>query len=62
MKKSSIFGIVVIAVAIAIIVCTYGSASTYGTFTDAQKSSGVLHVIGHIDKQKQMVYDARYVG
>jgi cytochrome c-type biogenesis protein CcmE len=59
MKKSSIFGIVVIAVAIAIIVCTYGSASTYGTFTDAQKSSGVLHVIGHIDKQKQMVYDAR---
>ena len=30
MKKTSIFGIVVIAIAIAIIICTYGSASTYG--------------------------------
>jgi cytochrome c-type biogenesis protein CcmE len=58
MKKTSIFGIVVIAVAIAIIICTYGSASSYGTFKDAQSTSGELHVIGHIDKQKDMVYDA----
>jgi cytochrome c-type biogenesis protein CcmE len=58
MKKSSIFGIVVIAVAIAIIICTYGSSSSYGTFTDAQKNSGELHVIGHLDKQKGLIYDA----
>jgi len=59
MKKTSIFGIVVIAVAIAIIICTYGSSSSYGTFKDAQNTSGDLHIIGHIDKQKEMVYDAR---
>ena len=58
MKKTSIFGIVVIAIAIAIIICTYGSSSSYGTFKDAQNTSGELHVIGHIDKQKEMVYDA----
>jgi len=58
MKKTSIFGIVVIAIAIAIIICTYGSSSSYGTFKDAQSTSGQLHVIGHIDKQKDMVYDA----
>ena len=58
MKKTSIFGIVVIAIAIAIIICTYGSSSSYGTFKDAQNTSGELHVIGHIDKQKDMVYDA----
>ena len=59
MKKSSIVGIVVIAIAIAVIICTYGSSSTYGTFTDAQKNGSELHVIGHVDKQKNMVYDAR---
>ena len=58
MKKTSIFGIVVIAIAIAIIICTYGSSSSYGTFRDAQNTGGDLHVIGHIDKQKDMVYDA----
>lgn len=57
MKKTSIFGIVVIAIAIAIIICTYGSSSSYGTFNDA-KNGGELHVIGHVDKQKEMVYDA----
>jgi len=59
MKKSSIFGIIVIAITIAIVICTYGSASIYGTFTDAQKNSGELHIIGHVDKQKAMQYDAR---
>jgi cytochrome c-type biogenesis protein CcmE len=58
MKKTSIFGIVVIAIAIAIIICTYGSASSYGTFKDAQNTSGELHIIGHVDRQKDMVYDA----
>jgi cytochrome c-type biogenesis protein CcmE len=59
MKKSSIFGVVVIAIAIAIIICTYGSASSYGTFTDAQKTSGELHIIGHLDKQKDLYYNAQ---
>lgn len=58
MKKSAIFGIVTIAIAIAIIICTYGSSSSYGTFKDAQNNGGELHIIGHVDKQKEMVYDA----
>jgi cytochrome c-type biogenesis protein CcmE len=58
MKKTAIFGIVVIAIAIAIIICTYGSSSSYGTFKDAQSTNGELHIIGHVDKTKDMVYDA----
>lgn len=58
MKKSSILGLVVIAVAIAIIVCTYSSASTYATFKEAAATNSELHVVGHLDKQKQLYYDA----
>jgi cytochrome c-type biogenesis protein CcmE len=59
MKKSSIFGIVVIAIALAVIIATYGSASTYGTFADARKTTGELHIIGSLDKSKPLYYDAR---
>ena len=56
MKKSSIIGIVVIAIAIAVIIGTYGSASSYGSFADA-KNGGELHVIGYLDKTKALYYD-----
>ena len=58
MKKSSIFGLVVIAVAIAVIISVYSSSSTYGTFHDAQSSGSTLQVIGKLDKQKEQYYDA----
>jgi cytochrome c-type biogenesis protein CcmE len=58
MKKSSIFGLVVIAIAIAVIICTYSSSSTYGTFSDAKKTESALHIVGHLDKQKELYYDA----
>jgi len=58
MKKSSIFGIVVIAIAIAVIISTYGSSSTYGSFTEAKQSQSDLHVIGYLDKNKELYYDA----
>src|SRR3984885_14004971 len=58
MKKSSIFGLVVIAVAIAVIVSIYNGSSTYGSFMDARKSESVLRVVGHLDKQKELYYDA----
>jgi cytochrome c-type biogenesis protein CcmE len=57
MKKGSIIGIIVIAVAIAVIISTYSSSSTYGTFKEAQATSSELHVVGHLDKQKALVYD-----
>jgi cytochrome c-type biogenesis protein CcmE len=58
MKKSSIFGLVVIAIAIAIIISVYSNSSTYGSFKDAQNTSSELHVVGHLNKQKQLFYDA----
>lgn len=57
MKKSSILGIVIIAVALSVIIATYGSASKYGTFADARKTEGELHVIGSLDKNKALYYD-----
>src|SRR6201996_3790323 len=58
MKKSSILGIVVIAIALSVIIATYGSASKYGSFADARKTSNELHVIGSLDKNKALYYDA----
>src|SRR6478609_5540426 len=58
MKKSSIIGIVVIAIAIAVIISTYSSSSTYGSFNDAKKTESELHVVGKLNKTKQLVYDA----
>jgi cytochrome c-type biogenesis protein CcmE len=58
MKKSSILGLVVIAIAIAVIIGLYSNTSTYGTFTDAKTNNGQLHVIGYLDKQKELYYDA----
>ncbi|SMO65872.1 cytochrome c maturation protein CcmE domain-containing protein [Solitalea koreensis] len=57
MKKSHIVGILVIAVAIAAIISTYGSSSTYANFAEAKKSDKELHVVGHLDKAKDMHYD-----
>jgi cytochrome c-type biogenesis protein CcmE len=57
MKKTSIFGIVVIAIAIAVIIATYGSASSYGSFADARNTSNEMHVIGYLDKTKALYYD-----
>lgn len=58
MKKSSILGLVTIAVAIAVIISLYANTSTYGTFKDAKSTNGQLHVIGSLDKQKELYYDA----
>lgn len=58
MKKSSIFGLVVIAIAIAVIVSVYSNSSTYGSFKDAEKATSELHVVGHLNKNKQLIYDA----
>jgi len=58
MKKSSIIGLVVIAVAIAVIVSIYANTSSYGSFGDAKKSGSVLQVVGVLDKQKELYYDA----
>jgi len=58
MKKSAIFGLVVIAIGIAVIITIYSGSSTYGSFKDARKTESVLRVVGQLDKQKQLYYDA----
>ena len=57
MKKSSILGIVAIAVAIAIIISIYADSSTYASFQDAQKTEAELHVVGQLNKEKDLIYD-----
>jgi cytochrome c-type biogenesis protein CcmE len=58
MKKSSIFGLVVIAIAIAVIISVYSTSSTYGSFKDAHATESELHVVGHLNKGKELYYDA----
>ncbi|KAA8485007.1 cytochrome c-type biogenesis protein CcmE [Arcticibacter tournemirensis] len=57
MKKSSIIGIIIIAIAIGVIISTYADSSTYGNFTEAQVSEAELHVVGQLNKQKKVIYD-----
>jgi cytochrome c-type biogenesis protein CcmE len=58
MKKRAILGLVVIAVAIAVIISIYSSTSSYGSFADAKQSESTLRVVGVLDKQKELYYDA----
>ncbi len=64
MKRSSIIGMVVIAIAIGVIMSTYADSSTYGTFSQAVESQKELHVVGVLQKEKELVYnpqvDANY--
>ncbi|WP_448698543.1 cytochrome c maturation protein CcmE [Mucilaginibacter sp. AW1-3] len=58
MKKGSILGIVVIAIAIAVIISTYSKSSTYGSFKEAAATNATLQIVGHLDKDKELYYDA----
>jgi cytochrome c-type biogenesis protein CcmE len=58
MKKSSILGIVVIAIAIAVIISTYSKSTTYGSFKEAAATNAPLQIVGHLDKGKELYYDA----
>ena len=58
MKKTHIFGIVVIALAVMIIIITAGDASTYVTFGQAKKMSEngnnkKIHVVGELKKNNE---------
>lgn len=57
MKKSSIAGLIIIAVAIGVIISTYADSSTYGSFSDARQTESELHVVGQLNKQKELFYE-----
>ncbi|MBV6646956.1 MAG: cytochrome c maturation protein CcmE [Cyclobacteriaceae bacterium] len=55
MKKTHIFGLVVIAIAVAVIATTAGDASSFVSFNEAQKiasssDSNKIHVVGTLKK------------
>lgn len=57
MKKSNIFALIVIAVAVMIIISTAGDASTYVTFNEAREMSlngedNKIHVVGELIKNE----------
>jgi cytochrome c-type biogenesis protein CcmE len=60
MKRTHIILLVLVAVAVAIIVSTFGDFSTYETFASAAKQpEKALHVIAYVQKDKQMNYDPK---
>lgn len=59
MKKSSIFGIVLIAIFIAIIISIYGDASTYASFAEAKATETELHVVGQLNKERDLIYNPK---
>ena len=60
MKKSHIVGIVIIALAIGVILSTVSDSSTYAAFSTAYNNQGAeYHVVGKLDKQKEMYYDPK---
>jgi cytochrome c-type biogenesis protein CcmE len=60
MKKTEIILILLVAVIIGVIVSLTYNASTYITFTDAEKQMGKeFTVIGELNKDKEIVFEPR---
>ncbi len=64
MKKGSIIGLMIIAVAIGVIISTYADSSTYSSFSEAITTNKETHVVGKLNKSKELFYnpqkDANY--
>ncbi len=60
MKKTHLAIIIFIAIAVGAIIVTMSDASTYVGFEEAYKTPGTKYtVIGYLDKEAPMHYDAR---
>lgn len=57
MKKSSIIGMIIIALAIAMIIVIYADSSTYSNFTQAKEKETELYVVGVLNKEKELYYE-----
>ena len=64
MKKTHLIGILVIAIAIAAIISTFSDSSSYASFAESKETNKEIHVVGKLQKEKEMVYnpiqDANY--
>ena len=60
MKKSHIVLLVLVIVAVAALITSFGDFSTYVTFETAAKEPGKkYYVIGMLEKDKAMIYDPK---
>lgn len=60
MKRIHIILVVLIGIAIAAIVSTYGDASTYETFSVASEHEGKeYHIVGTLNREKEKYYDPK---
>lgn len=59
MKRGSIIGMLIIAIAIGVIISTYADSSTYGSFAEAKEAKKELHVVGKLNKGKEMFYNPK---
>jgi cytochrome c-type biogenesis protein CcmE len=58
MKKTHIVGIVLIAVAIAVVLTSYSDSSSYENFSYAQRHPDkVMHIIGELNQDKELHYN-----
>jgi cytochrome c-type biogenesis protein CcmE len=60
MKRTHIILLILVAVAVSVIISSFGDFSTYETFASAAKQpEKAAHVIGFVQKDKAMVYDPK---
>lgn len=58
MKRSHIYAIIIIAIAVGALMSTLADSSTYATFVSASKRPDKsFHVVGHLNKDKPQEYD-----
>lgn len=58
MKRSHIIGIALIAVAVAFILTSVSTSSSYADFSDAFGNPGKeFHVVGTLDKEAEIIYN-----
>jgi cytochrome c-type biogenesis protein CcmE len=56
-KKIYIVAVVMIGVAIALLTTSSDDLSTYATFAEAQQTGKEVKVVGHLSKEKEMIYN-----
>lgn len=60
MKKLHLLGILIIAVAIAVIIVSLKNTTTYADFTEAMSNPDTeYHVVGKLDKSQALVYEPK---
>lgn len=57
MKRIYLLGMIMIAVAVALLLNTAKDTSTYATFEEAEKAARKVKIAGQLSKDKEMVYN-----